>query len=180
MLPVSTLVPKRGFGIGAGAHVYPLRLGAARVGFGVDMARARGTASTAAHTASTTTSSSASATSALSASSAIDTSTTVTLMSPQVSFNFGSRDGWSYLSAGYGTVRIRGTASGQPIGSVTGSVTLVRDEGRAAAINYGGGARWFVREHAAVGFDLRFHRVAAIGSQPGTRIFALSVGLSVR
>jgi len=40
-------------------------------------------------------------------------------------------------------------------------------------------APWFI-EHIAVGFDLRFHRIAAVGTQPTTRVFALSVGLSVR
>jgi hypothetical protein len=184
VLPVNTLVPKRGFGLGAGAHVYLVKLGPARLGVGVEIARARGTAMTPATTTSTTTtattSSSATATPALSAASPIDAATTITLVTPQVSFNFGARDGWSYLSGGYGSAQIHGAASGQLTAPATGTATLVRDEGRAAAVNYGGGARWFIREHVAVGFDLRFHRIAAVGTQPGTRIFALSVGLSVR
>jgi len=182
VLPVNTLVPKRGFGLGAGAHVYLVKLGPARLGVGVEIARARGTAMTPAATTSTittaTTSSSATATPALSAASPIDAATTITLVTPQVSFNFGARDGWSYLSGGYGSAQIHGAASGQLTAPAT--ATLVRDEGRAAAVNYGGGARWFIREHVAVGFDLRFHRIAAVGTQPGTRVFALSVGLSVR
>ncbi len=185
VLPVNTLVPKRGFGLGAGAHVYLMKLGPARLGVGVEIARARGTAVTPATTTTSTTttataSSSAMATPALSAASPIDTATTVTLVTPQVSFNFGARDGWSYLSGGYGSAQIHGAASGQLAAPATGTATLIRDEGRAAAVNYGGGARWFIREHVAVGFDLRFHRIAAVGTQPGTRIFALSVGLSVR
>jgi hypothetical protein len=184
VLPVNTLVPRRGFGLGAGAHVYLVKLGPARLGVGVEIARARGTAMTPPTTTSTittaTTSSSATATPALIAASPIDTATTVTLVTPQVSFNFGARDGWSYLSGGYGSAQIHGAASGQLTAPATGAATLVRDEGRAAAVNYGGGARWFIREHVAVGFDLRFHRIAAVGMQPGTRVFALSVGLSVR
>ncbi len=184
VLPVNTLVPRRGFGLGVAAHVYLVKLGPARLGAGVEIARARGTAMTPATTTSTittaTTSSSATATPALSAAAPIDTATTVTLVTPQVSFNFGARDGWSYLSGGYGSAQIHGAASGQLTVPATGAATLIRDEGRAAAVNYGGGARWFIREHIAVGFDLRFHRIAAVGTQPGTRIFALSVGLSVR
>jgi outer membrane protein with beta-barrel domain len=184
VLPVNTLVPRRGFGLGAGAHVYLVKLGPARLGVGLEIARARGTAMTPATTTSTTTtattSSSATATPALSAASPIDTATTITLVTPQVSFNFGARDGWSYLSGGYGSAQIHGAASGQLVAPAAGAATLVRDEGRASAVNYGGGARWFIREHIAVGFDLRFHRIAAVGTQPATRVFALSVGLSVR
>jgi hypothetical protein len=183
VLPVNTLVPKRGFGLGAGAHVYLVKLGPARLGVGVEIARARGTAMTPATTSMITTaatSSSATATPALSAASPIDTATTITLVTPQVSFNFGARDGWSYLSGGYGSAQIHGAGSGQLTPPAAGTATLVRDEGRAAAVNYGGGARWFIREHVAVGFDLRFHRIAAVGTQPGARVFALSVGLSVR
>jgi len=66
------------------------------------------------------------------------------------------------------------------VGPLSGTVTLVRDDGRAAAINYGGGARWFLREHLAAGFDLRFHRIAAVGAQPSTRALVLSAGVSVR
>ena len=184
-LPVNTLVPRRGFGLGAGAHVYLKKLGPARLGVGVEIARARGTAMTPATTTistttTATTSSSATATSTLSAASPIETATTVTLVTPQVSFNFGARDGWSYLSGGYGLAQIHAAASGQLTAPATGTATLVRDEGRAAAVNYGGGARWFIREHVAVGFDLRFHRIAAVGTQPAARVFALSVGLSVR
>jgi hypothetical protein len=187
VLPDNTLVPRRGFGFGAGAHVYLKKLGPARLGVGVEIARARGTAMTPAPTTTSTTttattssSATATATSTLSAASPIETATTVTLVTPQVSFNFGARDGWSYLSGGYGSAQIHGVASGQLTAPATGAATLVRDEGRAAAVNYGGGARWFTREHVAVGFDLRFHRIAAVGTQPVTRVFALSVGLSVR
>jgi hypothetical protein len=165
--------------------VYLAKLGPARLGVGLEIARARGTAMTppatiTPTTTAATTSSSTTATPVLSAASPIDTATTVTLVTPQVSFNFGTRDGWSYLSGGYGSAQIHGAASGQLTAPAAGAATLIRDEGRAAAVNYGGGARWFIREHLAVGFDLRFHRIAAAGTQPGTRVFALSAGLSVR
>jgi hypothetical protein len=74
------------------------------------------------------------------------------------------------------------TGGNPPVPPAAVAATLVGDEGRAAAVNYGGGARWFIREHITVGFDLRLHRIAAVGTQPTTYVFvfALSVGLSVR
>ena len=45
-LPGATLVPKRAFGVGVGGSVYLFKLGAARVGIGVDVASTRGIART--------------------------------------------------------------------------------------------------------------------------------------
>ena len=179
-LPSTTLVPKRGFGLDAGAHVYPARLGPARVGFGVNVIRVRGTAATAAASSSTTTTATTTSTGALSAADPISVATTTTVVAPQVSFNFGTRDGWSYLGGGYGVARVHSAASGTVAGPLKGSATVVRDDGRAAAVNYGGGARWFVRDHVAVGFDLRFERIAADGTRPSAKFFVASVGVSVR
>ena len=105
----------------------------------------------------------------------------MTVIAPQVSFNFGTREGWSYLSGGYGAGRMYelGLGDRRWVLSPAGS-TLVRDDGRAAAINYGGGARWFIRDRVAVGLDLRFHRFAALGTRPSTKFVVASVGLSVR
>jgi hypothetical protein len=183
VLPANALVPKRGFGLGLGGHVYVASLGIARVGVGVDALRVRGKATTpapATATTTTTTTSSTTPRSALSARDQIDVVMTTTAIAPQVSFNFGTSDGWSYLSAGYGAAEIRPSASGTPLGPLHDKVTLARDDGRAAALNYGGGARWFIRGHLAVGFDLRFHRVAAAGTRPGTKLTVLSAGVSVR
>jgi hypothetical protein len=106
--------------------------------------------------------------------------TTMTAIAPQISFNFGTTQGWSYLSGGYGSGTVRTAASGTLLGPLPATATLVRDEGRAAAVNYGGGARWFIRDHLAVGFDLRFHRLSAVGARPSTKFTVASVGLSVR
>lgn len=186
-LPAGALVPKRGFGIGGGGHVYLFTLGPSRIGVGVDASRERGTSSTpagATGTPATTTSTAPPAdlpaTPVLSPASAISVATTITVISPQVSFNFGTHDGWSYLSGGFGTAHIQSEASGEPAAPFSGAATFIRDEGRTTAINYGGGARWFLREHLAVGFDLRFHRIAAHGTQPLTRTFVMSAGVSVR
>ena len=185
-VPAATLVPRRGFGIGIGGSVYAFHLGAARLGLGVDVANIRGTATTPAPptTSSSTSSSSTTTTAAggfLSTQAAISMATRITIISPQLSFNFGTRDGWSYLSAGYGSAHIRSEASGQEaVGPLTGAVTLVQDSKRADAINYGGGARWFIKDHLGVGFDFRFQRVAKTFRTPGTKMTVLSVGVALR
>jgi hypothetical protein len=79
----------------------------------------------------------------------------ITAFSPQVSLNFGTAAGWSYISAGYG----RGTVGAGGWGS---------------AVNAGGGARWFVTGHAAVGFDLRYHRLV------DDSVFVIAAGVSVK
>ena len=185
VLPANTLVPKRGFGLDVGGHVYVATLGVSRIGLGVDVLRVRGTAvttsaTTTSSTSTGTTTSGVAAAGALSAAGRIDAAMTMTAIAPQLSFNFGTREGWSYLSGGYGAAQMRTTATGDLQGPLTGRTTLVRDDGRSAAINYGGGARWFIRGHLAVGFDLRFHQIAAAGTRPSTKLVVASAGLSLR
>jgi hypothetical protein len=170
----SIAVPSRGFGFDVGAHVYPFGLGPARVGIGANVVRARGSVANP------------------------DVSAVITALAPQLSFNFGTRDGWSYLSAGYGTVRVStevdasvplapalipgGTA---PSPNLEGTVTTrdrKTESGRLGVFNVGGGARWFLSRHLATSFDLRLYRVPA-SSGAGTvgfSAFGASVGLSVR
>ena len=159
-VPVDTLAPKRAFGLAGGAHLYPFQLGVARLGFGVDFMRVRGSVTSVSDVAA---------------------STTVSTVAPQISFNFGTREGWSYLSGGYGTaqthvqVDVPAQSAAPPATVGTPAATLTRGR-RTASINIGGGARWFLREHVAVGFDVRFHRL----QEPSTRIVGLSVGMSLR
>lgn len=143
-LPADTLVPARGFGFDVGAHVYLLTLGPSRVGVGANYVRTRGTAQGVASTLQT--------------------------LAPQVSFNFGTNRGWSYLGAGIGRASLRMTVN-------RGSGDLTSESGGTSAINVGGGARWFLARHLAVGFDVRFHRLAR---PQKTTLAGFSVGLSVR
>jgi outer membrane protein with beta-barrel domain len=168
-VPANTVAPQRGFGFGAGAHLYPFRLGLSRVGMGIDLTRARGTAASPATTATA----SGSTTTIVGSPSAVDAVMTVTAVAPQLSFNFGTHDGWSYLSGGYGVAQTRAAVTSTPEAGNAASETLSRER-RSSAINFGGGARWFLRERLAVGFDIRFHRLLS------TQIVGLSVGLSVR
>ena len=154
-------VPARGFGFEAGGHVYPLTFGPARIGLGLSFTQVRGTAT------------------ALAA--------TMRLVAPQVSFNFGTSRGWSYLSAGLGfasmTTRLEGTLAGE---SESATIAATADSGRVRSLNFGGGARWFITGHLAASFDVRFHRLGAGSPRdgragtPGGTVTAVSAGLSVK
>ena len=176
-LGAATLVPARAFGFAVGAHVYLFRLGAARLGVGVELARLRGTADAVVPTSgsSTGTSGTTTVTTADTISRVeVDTS----LLAPQVSFNFGSENGWSYLSGGLGTFSMESRTKAAAIAT--------RDSGRLSAINAGGGVRWFVTPHFGVGFDIRMHRAgagSASGGRPGTpstTSVTAAVGVSVK
>jgi hypothetical protein len=100
--------------------------------------------------------------------------TTLVSFAPQLSLNFGRKGGWSYLSAGISSSKL----------------TIARDgaEGgpTAPTVDYGGGARWFIREHLAFSFDVRIFNIAAADAEPGiaarfrTRMFVMSAGISIR
>ena len=138
----NTLVPERGFGFEAGAHFYLVSLGPARFGAGVSAYRTRGSIDGA--------------------------SAVLTGIAPQVSANFGTGDGWSYLSAGYGPMRLETSldAAGDAVKS------------SLSATNVGGGARWFLSRHLATTFDLRFF--LGRGDEARTTLFAASAGFAIR
>src|SRR5262245_17732854 len=81
-------LPTRGFGLVVGAHFYPLRLGIVTIGVGGEFSKAtRGrTTNTGTETAPVE----------------VGVNTRFSAVSPQISFNFGARDGWSYISGGIG------------------------------------------------------------------------------
>ena len=175
-VPSAIRVPQRGFGFGAGAHVYAFRIGAARLGFGVDLMRARGTATTDASAIETDTAAQTDSTTAAAPTGTFHAAMTVTTIAPQLSFNFGSHEGWSYLSGGYGVSTTHAEVN-VPVSSDGEAGSRNR---QTSTLNFGGGARWFLREHFAVGFDVRFHRLLATGDVPSTQMVGLSVGLSLR
>jgi hypothetical protein len=156
----ATFVPSRGFGLDLGAHVYLFTLGPARIGLGAEAIMIRST------TTEPVTSDTTSARRRLNLG--------LRTFAPQVSANFGSRDGWSYLSAGMGV--------GSVTTSVEGAATAEQDSGQLRAINFGGGARWFLSPRVAIGFDVRAHQLAAGSDNPTPRVtaVAISAGLSLR
>jgi hypothetical protein len=136
-LEIDASVPTRGFGFEGGAHVYLFGLGPARVGLGASYLRVRATSA--------------------------DATVNVQLLAPQLSFNFGTSNGWSYLSAGAGPARVDGKVAFD-LGSV----------------NAGGGARWFLNDHVGIGFDIRMHRLSAKDDFPRTTLVSASVGVSLK
>ena len=96
----------------------------------------------------------------------------------QLSFNFGSGTGWSYISGGIGT----STWSLQP----TGTAETPQDTERLKTINYGGGARWFAQPHLAFSFDVRFYAVnpgspsLGLPGSPRATLLIIGAGVSVK
>jgi hypothetical protein len=157
-------LPGSGLGLHGGAHLYPLRWKALTVGVGVDLTLAR------AHQPSRQFS-------------ANDFSRAVTERfmhaAPELSFNFGTGDGWSYLSGGMGpsvwSLRANGVDAEEA------------NTERLTTINYGGGARWFNTRHLAFSFDVRFYAVYpgtgdALGrlGGPRTRLLFIGGGISIK
>jgi hypothetical protein len=150
LVPAPTvIVASRGTGVEAGVHVYAGRLGASHLGFGV----------TVIHVAGTETGTPGS-------------EVTLRSYSPQLSFNFGTADGWSYLSTGVGVSELR-------IDTI-GDAGFRGETGRVLTVNAGAGARWFLSRHVGVGFDLRLHRLSASDTMSSSLQFALSAGVSLR
>jgi hypothetical protein len=157
----STVVPSRGFGGDFGGHVYLFALGPARVGLGGSVMMVRGTATGPA--------------TAEEGAAPVDgqrVTLSMRVIAPQISFNFGSRDGWSYLSAGLGVGRISTEVDG-----VTGGD---RQSGQRRAVNFGGGARWFIKPRLAFSLDLRALQISAGDGMPRTSVFTVGAGLSIR
>ena len=187
-VPSGTLVATAGLAFDAGGHVYLIRLGPARIGIGASVMRASGETSP------------APAPSGFTSSMAVPSvHTRITTIAPQLSFNFGTSEGWSYISAGIGPAKARTTASAFTTSSRDGAVTTddgavttddgaVTTEGSALSrslrdINVGGGARWFTHRHLAISFDVRFHVVSDTGGEtpiPRTTLVVVTGGMSLR
>jgi hypothetical protein len=98
---------------------------------------------------------------------------------PQLSFNFGTGHGWSYLSGGVGVSQWSVIPDGR-------AEPFPSDTDRLRTFNYGGGARWFAKNHLAFSLDVRFYAVSEgtpyldhPGSPKHTFLIA-SVGISVK
>ena len=156
-------LPTRGFGLVFGAHWYPLRVGFMTLGVGGEWVRA--------HRSKTLN------TGTDAAPVNVTTNTRFSTLAPQISFNFGSRDGYSYISGGIGGANYTAERADTP---------LPDPESGSKTINYGGGARWFAKKHLAVAFDVRFYAVnpqLATATRPGyprMTLLAMSAGVAIR
>ena len=96
----------------------------------------------------------------------------------QLSLNFGTGSGWSYLSGGIG----RSNWSVVP----EGRAPLDVDQEALKTINYGGGARWFAKTHLAFSFDVRLYAInpgtasAGYPASPRTTFMVIGAGLSLK
>ncbi len=156
-------LPGRGLGLHTGAHLYLLRWKAVTFGVGGDLTLSR------AHLAKQEI-----------ASGVFGRAVTerFTHAAPQISFNFGDGDGWSYLSGGIGT----STWSVVP----DGEAAQAPDVEHLKTINYGGGARWFIKKHLAFSFDVRFYAIDPSTPLPGrptgprTTLLSMGAGISIK
>ncbi len=153
--------PGAGLGFEVGAHVYPFQLWVITLGIGASF-----------HTSS--------ASQAPGKLSPMPDGPALrkrfTAFSPQLSFNFGGRDGWSYLSGGLGRSRL----------SLYASDADAPAQPTANTLNYGGGVRWFTSDRLAFTIDARFYAISPIAgteerpASPRITQVVLSAGISFR
>jgi hypothetical protein len=155
-------LPGGGLGVQASVHLYPIRWRMVTFGIGGEVAASRARSQPS------------------------DTSTGLRnaeekflSAAPQLSFNFGSGSGWSYLSGGIGVSQWSIIPDGrdEPFPSDTAALKT---------INYGGGARWFVKPHVAFSFDLLFYQInpgtpyLGFPASPRTRLLIIGAGISLK
>ncbi|MGV3519168.1 outer membrane protein [Luteitalea sp.] len=156
-------LPKSVLGLDAGVHVYPVR-GKVTLGLGASLLMIGGTQ-----------------TPGEPEEGAVDAPITpgefrVRGIVPQLSLNFGSSRGWSYIGGGLGFSQLK---AGRAESDLTYSPQLL-------TINVGGGARWFISEHIAFTLDGRYYRLASkpleadyVGN-PVVTMFVFSAGLGFK
>ncbi len=156
-------LPKTVLGLDVGAHFYPLRR-KVTVGLGASLLMVGGTQ-----------------TPGPPEEGAVDAPITpgefrVRAIVPQVSLNFGSGRGWSYLGGGLGFSQMK---AGRAESDLEYSPQLL-------TLNVGGGARWFVSEHIAFNIEGRYYRLAAKDLEAGyvgnpvVTMFVLAAGVSFK
>lgn len=160
-------LPSRSIGLAGGAHFYPFRSAKVTFGFGANFVMARGSRT-------------------LDIAAADGTATTkgptarrhFTTFSPEISLNFGHRNGWSYISGGMlGRSKLYVDLASKP----------VTDAPFRSTLNYGGGARWFTTDRIALSVDFRWYSVAeqaavagGVVFQPRTTLLVLSGGIGIK
>lgn len=173
VVSADTELPGRAWGAGVGGTVYPLRLGIMTLGMGASFTTARGKSE------SLTITSRSGSTATTRVTPAVRTS--MTSLAPQLSINFGQKLGWSYLSAGVGRSKV--TSSADAVGSTPG---IVVPDSWNSALNFGGGARWFMKPRLGAGFDVRFVKLgsrSATDTLPAarrTQMWTISAGITLQ
>ena len=173
VVPADTQLPGRAWGAAVGAMVYPFRLGVVTFGVGASLTAAKGKS----ESLTIVTGSGPTATARVTP----IVRTSIINLAPQVSINFGQRFGWSYLSAGLGSSKV--TSNADAVGT---SPAIDVPQAWNSTLNFGGGAKWFMKPRLGAGFDVRFVK---LGSRPATdtvaaakrtQMWNISVGISVQ
>lgn len=157
-------LPATGWGIDVGAHWYAFRYRKMIVGVGGSFAAASGGANSGIPAPGT--------------SRAHKVSDTYVVVAPQVSLNFAGSNGWSYVSGGLGPARFAVTVDDTP--------NPDRPPSTPKALNYGGGARWFITDHVAFTFDIRIYAMSPFLKEgfgllsPRMNLLFVSAGVSLK
>jgi hypothetical protein len=163
-----TELPGTGLGIQVGAHVYLLRVKAITFGLGAEFAASRSRQTP-----------QEGATSATTGRPLRPSEERFSTIAPQLSFNFGTGHGWSYLSGGLGTSNWAVVPQGQE--------GFAADSENLKTLNYGGGARWFAKSHLAFSLDVRIYVIspgtpflAGAPGSPRANLLIIAAGVSVK
>jgi hypothetical protein len=168
-----TPLPGRGWGMSGAATVYPFKLGIITFGFGAAISRGGGKG----EALEITTGSGSSAVTVMTP----VFRTQVVNVIPQLSINFGRKLGWSYLSAGVGTTRVSARSD-----QTATLPEVALPESWNQALNFGGGARWFMKPRLGASFDVRFVKLgsrSATDTLPAgkrTQMWSISAGISIQ
>lgn len=156
-------LPGSGFGVDVDAQAYAFRWKAVTFGVGGQLTIGR---------------SHASAGTAADGTTARAVTERFTSFAPQLSFNFGNGNGWSYVSGGIGPSKWSIVPEG--------AAPLAADRDRLKTINYGGGARWFLNSRLAFTFDVRFYAIdpgqpeLGMPGSPRTKLLILGAGVALK
>ena len=162
-------LPGRGLGLQVGGQVYFFRWRAVTFGIGGEYAASRGRKSPPDAPGGST---------ATDATTLRETEETFSSKGTALSFNFGTGHGWSYVSGGLA----RSTWSLVP----ADRAAFPSDAEKLKTINYGGGARWFIKRHLAFSFDVRFYAInpgapyLTFPGSPRKTLLVIGAGVSVK
>jgi len=160
-------LPSHSYGLVGGAHVYVLRGHTVTFGFGGTVLYGGGSDTIVTDNADGT----------------VTTSPTVQRkfrsVNPEISLNFGHKNGWSYISGGLG---------GRSRMYLQRADTPATDVPLRSTLTYGAGARWFTNDRIAFSVEIRWYSLAEMPAsaatnvvlEPRTTLMVLSGGISIK
>ena len=158
-------LPGSGLGVQIGLHIYPLHTRFVTVGLGGELAIGRSRQTPPAGALGSD------------GNQLLPAEERITSLSPQLSLNFGNGSGWSYLSGGLG--QTTWFLAADDLGEYP------PNSDRLKTLNYGGGARWFIKPHVAFSLDVRFYVISPgfayiFPATPRTTLLVIGAGVSLK